>query len=137
MVYVFLTNVADELHPDSVTPGGGCREGEQILGAFPEAKPPPAPPHTFSAYSDTICLISAEQSPTIWPTELAVRRLCNHREGVFSRPCLVSHRTGKPECSEYHSKLGNNIPLGGNYVSVNKEGRKQALGQIGSHLSIS
>lgn len=101
-----LTNVADELQPDSITAGGGYRE-EQILEALLEANTPAEPPHTFSAYSDTICLISAEQSPTIWPTELAVRRLCNHREGVFSRPCLVFHRTRKSECSKYYSEIDN------------------------------
>lgn len=95
VTYMFLTNVANELQPASITAGAGCRERAQVLGALPEEKTPAEPPRTFSAYSDTICLISAEQSPTIWPTELAVRRLCNHREGVFSRPYLVFHRTGK------------------------------------------
>lgn len=93
---MFLTNVTNELQPASITAGGGYREKGQILGALPEAKTPAEPPRTFSAYSDTICLISAEQSPTIWPTELAVRRLCNHREGVFSRPYLIFHRIEKP-----------------------------------------
>lgn len=42
---------------------------------------------TFPAYSDTICLISSEQRPTIWPTELAVRRLCNHMTYILRDTC--------------------------------------------------
>lgn len=90
--------------------GGGRTNTWGVTGAKALAGPPP----TFSAYSDTICLISAEQRPTIWPTELAVRRLCNHREGVFSRLC-----TAKPEHSQYYSKIGI-IPRGKNNLAFTR-----------------
>lgn len=85
VVYV-LTNVADVLQPDSIAAGEGVgkqNKPSDIIWGKDSAG-------TFSAYSDTICLISAEQSPTIWPTELAVRRVCNHRRVCFKAMACLS-----------------------------------------------
>lgn len=85
-----LTNVADELQPASITAGRAGKQKDKFLGVT-EAMASAGSPPTFSAYSDTICLISAEQRPTIWPTELAVSRLCNHKGGLLLRPCTGFH----------------------------------------------
>lgn len=103
-----LTNVPDELQPASITAGRGGKQKDKFLGVT-EAMASAGSPPTFSAYSDTICLISAEHRPTIWPTELAVSRLCNHKGGsALTATHWLSH-IGNP--GHDYSKT-DNIPGG-------------------------
>ena len=81
--------------PPSVL-GGVGKQKDKFLGII-EAMASAGSPPTFSAYSDTICLISAEHRPTIWPTELAVGRLCNHKGGCALKDMYWLSHTGNPE----------------------------------------
>lgn len=88
--------------------GGVGKQKDKFLGII-EAMASAGSPPTFSAYSDTICLISAEHRPTIWPTELAVSRLCNHKGGCALKDMHWLSHTGNPEHD--YSKT-DNIPGG-------------------------
>lgn len=93
--------------PPSVL-GGVGKQKDKFLGITEEMASAGFPP-TFSAYSDTICLISAEHRPTIWPTELAVGRLCNHKGGCALKDMHWLSHIGNPEHD--YSKT-DNIPGG-------------------------
>lgn len=64
---------------------GGVREAGEVLGALSEAKAPAGSPHTFSAYSDTICLIDLSS--------------CRHLRGCPDRVLSVNrHNPPRREC---------------------------------------